>query len=73
MTTSKRFELIARYIVAANDVIDICGPDSIASLRVLLKAAHDEAVKGTMAADPNVHAGHVQTPMLHGENGMRLN
>lgn len=73
MTSAKSFELIARYIVAANDVIDVCGPDAIDPLRVLLKAAHDEAVLGKMKAGPGLHAAQIHRSERPDRSDMSLN
>lgn len=50
MTSEQRFELISRYIVAADDVINARGTEDLELLRLLLRAARDEAVKGRIIA-----------------------
>jgi len=50
MTSEQRFELIARYIMATDDVINARGTEDLELLRLLLRAARDEAVKGKIIA-----------------------
>lgn len=65
--SNERFDLISRYLTAANDVIEICGADALETLQMLLQAAQAEAAKGLEAAAPRPGAPSVGVvhPLVH--------